>query len=190
MTELQRIDFCEQNYQDVAFPNPLGHTDSATAISALESFLNDLNNQVRSLIKYEANHKSWNKCLKKLKPFLCDIYLPQCLSEKNKILLPCRDTCKFIAQDCSLFTIPLDNFGMDVNCDYLPPCPPTYPNYLIIGLSVGACVIVVVMVTVCCAMNRKRISDTCLSCIFKQLIALRNRMKWRADTTNRPLVPL
>ena len=190
MTELQQIDFCEQNYQDVAFPNPLGHTDSATAISALESFLNDLNNQVRSLIKYEANHKSWNKCLKKLKPFLCDIYLPQCLSEKNKILLPCRDTCKFIAQDCSLFTIPLDNFGMDVNCDYLPPCPPTYPNYLIIGLSVGACVIVVVMVTVCCAMNRKRISDTCLSCIFKQLIALRNRMKWRADTTDRPLVPL
>ena len=190
MTELQQIDFCEQSYRDVAFPNPLGHTDSATAISALESFLNDLNNQVRSLIKYEANHKSWNKCLKKLKPFLCDIYLPQCLSEKNKILLPCRDTCKFIAQDCSLFTIPLDNFGMDVNCDYLPPCPPTYPNYLIIGLSVGACVIVVVMVTVCCAMNRKRISDTCLSCIFKQLIALRNRMKWRADTTDRPLVPL
>ena len=185
MTEEQRIDFCDHSYQDIAFPNPLGHTDPATTISAFDSFLNDLNNQVGSLIKYEAYLKPWNKCLKELKPFLCETYLPQCLPNKNKILLPCRDTCKSRMENCSLFTIK----GMEFNCDYLPPCPVTYPNYLVLGLSIGACVIVAVMVTVCCARNRKRISDTCLSCIFKQLIALRNRMKWRANMTDGPLVP-
>ena len=172
MTELQRIDFCEQNYQDVAFPNPLGHTDPATAISALEIFLT--NSQLGSL-------ESWNKCLKKLKPFLCEIFLPKCLPKKNKILLSCRDTCMSITQDC-----PLDNFGMEFNCDYLPPCPVTYPNYLVLGLSVGACVIVVVMVTVCCVRNRKRISDACLAWLFKQY-----RIKLRANTkkTDEPRLP-
>ena len=172
MTELHQIDSCEQNYQDVAFPNPLGHTDLAITISALESFLNNLNSQLRSL-------ESLNKCLKELKPFLCDIYLPQCLPEKNKILLPCRDTCKSIAQDC-----PLNNFGMDVNCDYLPPCPPTHPNYLIIGLTVCACVIVIVMVTVCCAKNRKRISDACWAWLFEQY-----RIKTNQKKNDEPRLP-
>ena len=186
-TELQLIDPCDVNYQDVAFPSPVGDTDPVTISLAIENFVN--NSEVGNLIKYEAHLKSWNKCLKKLKPFLCDIFLPQCLSEKNKILLPCRDTCKSFMEASPIFIIPRDMlpFGIDINCDYLPPCPPTYPNYLIFCLSVGACVIVVVMVTVCCARNRKR--TNCLSCIFKQLIALRNRMKWRADTTDGPLVP-
>ena len=149
---MQRIDSCEQSYQDVAFPNPLGQTDPATAIFALGSFLDDVNNQVRSLIKYEAYLKSWNKCLKKLKPFLCDIYLPQCLSEKNKILLPCRDTCRSIAQDC-----PLDHFGMEFNCDYLPPCAHGLPLAwaLTIGPTVIICLIVVTCATTLCVKKRQ-----------------------------------
>ena len=190
MKELQGIDPCHRSHQNFAFPSPAGETDPAMSL-ALENFLNNMSSAVGNQTKYEAHLKSWNKCLKVLKPFLCDIVLPQCLPEKNKILLPCRDTCKSINEDCPIFIFPQDKFpfGMDINCDYLPPCPPTYPNYLIIGLSVGACVILVVMVTACCVIYWKRISDACLTCLFKQLIALRNRMKWRADTTDGPLVP-
>ena len=145
-------------------------------------FLNNMSNQVGSLIKYQAYLKPWNKCLQELKPFLCETYLPQCLPNKNKILLPCRDTCKSLMENCSLFTIN----GMEFNCDYLPPCPPTYPNYLIFCLSVGACVIVVVMVTVCCAKNRKRISDACLACLFKQYTI---KLKANTKKNDEPQLP-
>ena len=149
LTQGQRTDLCELGYQYAAFPNPVGDTDLDEAISYVESFQREfLEGKTAASTYVQLLNKG---CLKKLKLFLCEIFLPKCLPKENKILLPCRDTCKSLLEDCSLSTI----HGMDVNCDYLLPCPPTYPNNLIIYLSVGACVILVVMVTVCCLRLRK-----------------------------------
>ena len=54
------------------------------------------------------------ECLNNLKSFLCEIIIPKCLPEENEILLPCRDTCKSLLNDCA----PDSEF----NCDYLPLC--------------------------------------------------------------------
>ena len=153
MTELQQSDPCDRGCQDVAFPNSVGDTDLEEADSTMESVLDVMSLSGEGMIKYRATSifKLWNElCLKKYKPFLCDIGLPKCLPKENKILLPCKDTCKSLLEDCSLEIF----LAIDLNCDYLPPCP---PNYLIIGLSVGlsvgACVIVV-MVIVCVKYRR------------------------------------
>ena len=174
LTQGQRIDLCQLGYQYVAFPNQVGHTGLDEAISYIESFQREF---------LEGYVQRFNKgCLKKLKPFLCQIFLPRCLPKENKILLPCRDTCKSLLEDCSLSTI----YRMEFSCDYLPPCPSTYPNYLIIGLSVGACVILVVMVTVCCLRLRKKISDACWAWLFKQSTL---KLKAGIKETDEPLVP-
>ena len=158
--EPQRIDRCDRSYQYAAIPNQVGDTDLDDAVSNMNKFMDDV--ELGKGLKW--TWKRWftyipKRCLKKVKPFLCEIFLPQCLPEENKILLPCRDTCKSLMENCgSLVQFFSDFLGIDVNCDYLPPCP---PNYLIIGLGVGACVIVivilVVMVTVCCVKCRKRV---------------------------------
>ena len=180
LTQGKRTDLCELGYQYVAFPNPVGHTDLDEAISYVESFQMEFL-EGKTIASRYVQHLN-KECLKKLKSFLCEIFLPKCLPKENKILLPCRDICKSLMQNCSLSTI----HGMEFNCDYLPPCPPTYPNYLVLGLSVGACVIVVVMVTVYCAKNRKRISAACLDWLFKQY-----GIKLRANTkkTDEPPLP-
>ena len=176
----QRTDLCELGYQYAAFPNPVGDTDLDEVISYVESFQREfLEGKTAASTYVQLLNKG---CLKKLKLFLCEIFLPKCLPKENKILLPCRDTCKSLLEDCSLSTI----HGMDVNCDYLLPCPPTYPNNLIICLSVGACVILVVMVTVCCLRLRKKISDACWAWLFKQsTIKLRANIK----ESNEPRLP-
>ena len=153
LTQGKRTDLCELGYHYVAFPNPVGHTDLDEAISYVESFQMEFL-EGKTIASRYVQHLN-KECLKKLKSFLCEIFLPKCLPKENKILLPCSDICKSLMQNCSLSTI----HGMEFNCDYLPPCPPTYPNYLVLGLSVGACVIVVVMVTVYCAKNTKKTDE-------------------------------
>ena len=131
LTQGQRTDLCELGYQYVAFPNQVGHTDLDEAISYVESFQREFLEGKTIASRYV---QRLNKgCLKKLKQFLCQIFLPKCLPKENEILLPCRDTCKSLMENCSLSTI----HGMEFNCRYLPPCPPTYPNYLDRALRIG-----------------------------------------------------
>ena len=96
------IEHCKLIYPYVAFPNPLGNTN-----------LGEANVEMNSLMNIGLEHVD-EKCLSKLKPFLCDIILPRCLPEKNEILPPCRDTCESLLNDCSL--------DPEFNCDYLPLC--------------------------------------------------------------------
>ena len=102
MTQKKLIDQCRSSYQYAAIPNQFGDTDLDGAISRINEFLRVNHSDVPS-----------KDCLKNLKPFLCEIVLPKCLPEENKIILPCRDDCKFYLEGC---------LGKDMNCDYLPPC--------------------------------------------------------------------
>ena len=163
LTQGQRIDRCERSYQFAAIPNQIGGTELESAISIMNILL--IHVTVNGSLTTYLNNQN-KQCMDNLKSLACQIFLPQCLPEENKIILPCRDTCKSVLNQKNCLAVDkYADFGIDVSCDYLPPCP---PNYLIIGLSVGACVVVVFMVTVC-VKYRKRISDTCLSCLFKQL---------------------
>ena len=102
MSQQSLTDHCEVSYQYAAIPNQFGDTDLDGAISSIKKFL-----QV-----YHSDDPS-EHFLKKLRPFLCEIVLPKCLPEENRILLPCRDDCKFY----------LEGYLKEVtNCDYLPPC--------------------------------------------------------------------
>ena len=146
--DAKRIDRCDRSYQYAAIPNQVGDTDLDAAVSTMNGFLNAAGFGLG--------------CAKKLKSFLCQIFLPECLPKENKILLPCRDTCKSLMEDCLAVNIYNIFSGIDVNCDYLPPCSSNGGvsiMTIIICLSVGACVIVVVMVTVCCVKNRKTIRN-------------------------------
>ena len=96
------IDHCKPIYPDAAFPNPLGNTDLQEASSEMESFLN---------LTFKRANK---ECLSNLKSFLCEIILSKCFPQEEKIVLPCRDTCKSLLEDC----LPDSEF----NCDYLPSC--------------------------------------------------------------------
>ena len=96
------IDQCKVSYQYAAIPNQFGDTDLDGAISRIKKFLR----------VYHSDDPS-EHFLKKLRPFLCEIVLPKCLPEENKILLPCRDDCKFYLEGC---------LAKVMNCDYLPPC--------------------------------------------------------------------
>ena len=78
------IDDCKPSYQYAAFPNQAGNSNLEEATAEMESLLN-------TTFKHADK-----ECLSKLKPFLCKVLLPKCLPEENKILLPCRDTCKSI----------------------------------------------------------------------------------------------
>ena len=93
------IGHCERSYDYAAIPNQFGDTDLDGVISRMKRFS-------------DAYHPS-KQCLDKLEPFLCQIFLPECLPEENEILLPCREDCKFYLQGC---------LGGVINCNYLPPC--------------------------------------------------------------------
>ena len=96
------IDQCKASYQYAAIPNQFGDTNLDGAMSRMNKFLRVNHSNVPS-----------EHFLKNLKPFLCEIVLPKCLPEENKIILPCRDNCKFY----------LEGYLKEVmNCDYLLPC--------------------------------------------------------------------
>ena len=102
MSQLNLTDHCQVSYQYAAIPNQFGDTDLDGAISRIKKFLRVYNSDDPS-----------EHFLKNLKAFLCEIVLPKCLPEENKILLPCRQDCKFYMEGC---------LGKVMNCDYLPPC--------------------------------------------------------------------
>ena len=155
--DAERIDRCDRSYQYAAIPNQVGDTDVDDAVSDMNGFLDNLDDAGRAQFVPKILNTVYKDCLKRLKPFLRQIFLPKCLPKENKILLPCRDTCKSLLEDCILS----DDFRFyaDANCDYLPPCPSNGRVSIIIGLSVGACVIVVVMAV--CVKYRKRIRNYC-----------------------------
>ena len=102
MGQQNQIDHCKPIYPYAAFLKPLGNTDLQKTSAEIESLLN---------LTFKGRKQ---ECLSNLETFLCDIILPQCLPEENEILLPCRDTCRSLLNDCS----PDSEF----NCDYLPLC--------------------------------------------------------------------
>ena len=81
MTQKKLIDQCQSSYQYAAIPNQFGDTDLDGALSRINEFLRVYHSGVPS-----------KDCLKNLKPFVCEIVLPKCLPEENRILLPCRRT--------------------------------------------------------------------------------------------------
>ena len=106
MTQGQRIDRCERSYQFAAIPNQLGDITLNGAVSRMNTYLRRTPSELPS-----------KECLAKLESFICEIFLPKCLPEENRILLPCIDDCKFYLDGCLNF-----GRGAFVNCDYLPPC--------------------------------------------------------------------
>ena len=102
----QRIDRCERSYQFAAIPNQFGDITLNRAVSRMNTYLRRSPSELPS-----------EECLEKLESFICEIFLPKCLPEENRIILPCRDHCKFYLDGCL-------NFGGDnfINRDYLPPC--------------------------------------------------------------------
>ena len=150
------IDYCKPSYQYAAFPNPLGNTDLQEAAAEMNSLMN-----------FALNHTN-EKCLSKLQTFLCEIILPKCLPEENEILLPCRDTCKSLLEDCSP--------DYEFNCDYLPLCQgrisviieedtPWFLSKLSVRpshLQMFRSFALVVIITVCCVICRKKMQY--LSC--------------------------
>ena len=156
--DAERMDRCDRSYQYAAIPNQVGGTDLDAAVSNMNRFLDAAEFAQLASKFLNAQNKG---CLKRLKPFLCQIFLPQCLPKENKILLPCRDTCKSLLDNCTPVDLYTDFSAIDANCDYLPPCPSNQGVFIIICVSVSACVIVVVVVTASCVKNRKRIRTYC-----------------------------
>ena len=149
----ERMDLCDLDYRYAAIPNQLGDTDLDGAITRMNRFLSGRLGIGAGLWKIIMDIPK-KSCLKKLKPVQCQIFLPKCLPEENKIHLPCRDTCKSIVKECT----DLDTIK-NINCDYLPPCS----NYmLIIWIIVGvvACLALVALVTICCVRYRKKICQS------------------------------
>ena len=142
--EAERLDNCELNYQYAAIPNQVGDTDLDRAVTLINSFHDvlDIGHNALRILKIPSQ-----KCQKKMKPFLCGIFLPKCLPEENKIILPCRDTCKSLLENCIPLDIVTDLLRIDVNCDYLPPCSSNSMYILIIFLTV-ACVALVATVAI------------------------------------------
>ena len=152
--DAERIHRCDRSYQYAAIPNQVGDTDLDAAVSNMNRFLDAAGFAQLASKFLKAQNKG---CLKSLKPFLCQIFLPQCLPKENKILLPCRDSCKSLLEDCTPVDLYTDFSAIDAYCDYLPPCPSNGGVSVIIGLSVCACVIVVVMAV--CVKYRKTIRN-------------------------------
>ena len=96
--DAQRMDRCDRSYRYAAIPNQVGGTDLYPAVSTMNRFLNAAG-FAQGLSRFL---NAPDGCLKRLKPFLCQIFLPQCLPKENKIVLPCRDTCKSLMEDCNL----------------------------------------------------------------------------------------
>ena len=143
---------CDLNYRYAAIPNQLGDTELDGAITRMNGFVaGRLGVGVGFFWKMFMNIPK-RSCLKKLEPVQCEIFLPKCSPEKNKIHLPCRDTCKSILEECA----DMDMIN-NVNCNYLPPCS-NYRYMLIIWISIGvvACLALVTIVIICFVKDRKK----------------------------------
>ena len=113
MKQGQRIDRCERSYPNAAIPNQIGGTDMDTMRWQLRQ-IQTIMDQIIDLV----THKS---CLLELYQVLCLVALPECLPEQNEIVLPCREYCESLLNNClekEPIVILVEKFAL--NCKYLP----------------------------------------------------------------------
>ena len=113
MAQGQRIDRCERSYPNAAIPNQIGGTDMDTMRWQLRQ-IQTIMDQIIDLV----THKS---CLLELYQVLCLVALPECLPEQNEIVLPCREYCESLLDNClekEPIVILVEKFAL--NCKYLP----------------------------------------------------------------------
>ena len=113
MAKGQRIDRCERSYQYAAIPNQIGSTDLHTMLWELGKAQGILDNIIDLV-----THKS---CLLELYQVLCLVALPECLPEENEIVLPCREYCESLLDNClkmESIVVLVEEFAL--NCKYLP----------------------------------------------------------------------
>ena len=113
MAKGQRIDCCERSYQYAAIPNQIGNTDLDTMLWELGKAQGILDNIIDLV-----THKS---CLLELYQVLCLVALPECLPEQNEIVLPCREYCESLLDNClkmEPIVVLVEEFSL--NCKYLP----------------------------------------------------------------------
>ena len=113
MAQGQRIDRCERSYQFAAIPNQIGGTD----LDLMRWQLGQAQRIMDQIIDL-VTHKS---CLLELYQVLCLVALPECLPEENKIVLPCREYCQSLLDNCfekEPIVVLVEEFAL--NCKYLP----------------------------------------------------------------------
>ena len=113
MAQGQRIDRCERSYQYAAVPNQIGGTDLDKTLWELKEAQGILDNIIDLI-----SHKS---CLQELYQVLCLVALPECLPKENKIVLPCKEYCESLLDNClekEPIVILVEEFAL--NCKYLP----------------------------------------------------------------------
>ena len=125
----QGIDRCKRHYKYAAIPNQIGNTDLETAMFDLTQGLTLMDRLIDLM-----THKS---CLEEVYQLSCLAVLPECLPEKNKIVLPCREYCKGLLKDCLHIGLIAQLVGKFIlNCDYLPSKGSNltcYSNYDVCG---------------------------------------------------------
>ena len=113
MKQGQRIDRCERSYQYAAIPNQAGGTN-------LDRIMWELG-QAQEILDRIIDLVSHKSCLSELYQVLCVAALPECLPEQNEIVLPCREYCESLLDNC-LEILPIvilvEEFAL--NCKYLP----------------------------------------------------------------------
>ena len=166
-----RIDRCARSPQYAAIPNQIGGTDVDRTLLVMSQILGLLDRLIDLV-----THK---KCPEMLYQFVCDVMTPECIPLANTIILPCRETCMALLDEClgvPVIAVLVNKFMF--NCDYLPSIesknitctqlspPPKIPKpfdrTMIIIAIICACVSLVVLVTVitcccvcCCKKKRK-----------------------------------
>ena len=163
-----QINRCERSPPYAAIPNQIGDTDLDETLLQMSQILGLLDRLIDLV-----SHK---KCPETLYQFVCDVMVPECVPLENKIILPCRETCMALLDEClgvPVMAMLVNKFMF--NCDYLPsiesnttctqpsPTPKLVKSFdktTIITAIAGACLALVVLVTVitCCCVccNRKK----------------------------------
>ena len=166
-----RIDRCARGPQYAAIPNQIGGTDLDRTLLVMSQILGLLD-QLMDLVSHR-------KCTKTVYQFVCDVMVPECLPQENRIILPCREACMSLLDEClgvPVMAVMVNKFMF--SCDYLPsidsnttctqlsePQEFTQPfdKTVIITALACACAGLVVMVTVvtcCCVCCCKKKSKT------------------------------
>ena len=109
----KRIGRCKRSYQYAAIPNQIGYTDLDTLMWQL--------GQVQGILDQIIDLVSHKSCLLELYQMLCLVALPECLPEQNEIVLPCREYCESLLDNClkmEPIVVLVEEFAL--NCKYLP----------------------------------------------------------------------
>ena len=109
----KRIGRCKRSYQYAAIPNQIGDTDLDTLMWQL--------GQVQGILDQIIDLVSHKSCLLELYQMLCLVALPECLPEQNEIVLPCREYCESLLENClkmEPIVVLVEEFAL--KCKYLP----------------------------------------------------------------------